>query len=139
MALFRWRESLALGIAEIDSDHKQMISTLNRFHFVDRAGADRSAVGAVMDELIAFAQSHFDREEALMQRCRYPGIEAHCAQHRQMCADLAAFQAEFQSDPQHFNGQGFYDFVADWMIVHMLSEDLKLKPYVVELTAHQAA
>ncbi len=33
----------------------------------------------------------------------------------------------------------FYDFVTDWLLVHLLCEDMRIKPYVANLDAAQVA
>lgn len=139
MALFRWRESLCLGIADIDDDHKRLIGLLNRLHFMVLAGDEASAVGDVLAELVTQTARHFRREEALMLRIGYPHLAAHRGAHEAFCKQLAGHHAAFRDNPPAFAAGPFYDFLADWLIVHMLSEDLRLKPYVAAAAAATAA
>lgn len=135
MALFRWRESVALGIPDIDDDHKHLIGLLNRLHFMVLAGDEPSAVGEALDSLVRRFECHFGREEALMRRVGYPHYEQHRRLHAALCQRLAADQASFHRRPNRFDTASFYDLLADWLVVHMMREDLRLKPYVEDAAA----
>jgi hemerythrin-like metal-binding protein len=135
MALFRWRDNLSLGHPSIDADHKTLIDILNRLHFMAVAGDDETAIGRVLSELIDYTRCHFRREEALMQAARYPKFAAHQKAHHSLTAKLNEFEVAFASDPQRFDVESFYDFVADWLLVHVMTIDMKLKPYLKELSS----
>lgn len=139
MALFRWRESLCLGIADVDDDHKHLIGLLNRLHFMVLAGDEAAAIGGVLDELVSHMKLHFRREEALMLRIGYPHLESHRRQHEAFCQQLLEYQSSFRASAADFDASSFYDFLADWFIVHLTREDLRLKPYVEALVATAAA
>jgi hemerythrin-like metal-binding protein len=130
MALFRWRESVALGIPDIDDDHKHLIGLLNRLHFMVLAGDETSAVGEALDSLVRRFEWHFRREEALMLRIGYPHYERHRRLHAALHERLTADQACFHRRPKRFDAASFYDLLADWLVVHMMREDLRLKPYI---------
>lgn len=139
MELIRWRDSLCLGIADVDEDHKRLVGLLNRLHFMALAGDDSVAIGDVLDELVAHIIRHFRREEALMLRIGYPDREEHTRQHAEFRERLTGFQDSFEQGARGFDTSTFYDFLADWLIVHLTRDDLKLKPYVEALAATTAA
>ncbi len=130
MALLHWKPNLSLGDAAIDSDHKRMIDLSNRLHFMTLAGDDTEAVSEVLAELLTYVRVHFAREEAMMRRCRYPGLRDHQRCHREFASRLRSFVADFEADPELFDMSAFYDFVAEWMLVHVLDEDMKLVPFL---------
>lgn len=130
MALLHWRPNMSLGIAALDADHRHLIDLLNRLHFMFLAGDENAAVGDVLDELLAYTRRHFAREEAVMRRTGYPGFQRHRQQHRELADRLAVFRARFDAAPDQFDMAAFYDFLSEWLLVHVLDEDMKLKPYV---------
>lgn len=130
MALFRWRDTLTLGVPSIDADHKKLIDMLNRLHFMSVAGDDHDAIGHVLAELIDYTRTHFRREEALMQAAHYPDFATHQRLHRDLSVKLREFETAYANDPDAFDLEGFYDFVADWLLVHVMTVDMKLKPYL---------
>lgn len=130
MALLHWKLNMSLGNAAIDGDHKQLIDLLNRLHFMALAGDDDQAVAEVLDELLTYARDHFAREEALMRRCDYPGLADHRRRHREFAGRLHNFVADFHAGPERFDMTALYDFLADWLLVHVLDEDMKLVPFL---------
>lgn len=139
MALFRWRDNLSLGVASIDADHKKLIDLLNRLHFMSIAGADTDAIGGVLSELVMYTRTHFRREEALMQAVRYPDFAEHQRLHREMTSELATYEAAYATDPKTFDIDAFYDFIADWLLVHVMTVDMKLQPHLTAVRASNTA
>lgn len=130
MALLHWKPNLSLGNAAIDNDHKRLIDLCNRLHFMTLAGDDDQAVADVFDELLTYVRVHFAREEAMMRRLGYPGLKDHQSCHREFASRLRGFIADFDAGPDMFDMAAFYDFVSDWLLVHVLDEDMKLIPFL---------
>jgi hemerythrin-like metal-binding protein len=139
MTLFHWRDSLSLDVPAIDDDHKRLIDLLNRLHFMVLAGDDREAIGATMWELVRYTQRHFRREEMLMRLSGYPGYEAHKRLHKALTERVMEYYDAFQAKPSRFNVKKLYDFLADWLLVHITKEDMRLQPYVARLGSVKAA
>jgi hemerythrin-like metal-binding protein len=142
MALLHWKTNLSLGNVAIDGDHKRLIDLFNRLHFMALAGDDNQAVAEVLDELLTYVRVHFAREEAMMRRCDYPGFAHHRRCHGEFASRLRGFLADFHARPEQFDMTAFYDFLADWLLVHVLDEDMKLVPFLEtsrsRLLAHTA-
>ena len=136
---FRWRENLSLDVPVVDNDHKHLIALLNRLHYSMLAGDDRAAIGAILDELVDYTHTHFEREEALMRRSGYPGYAAHCRLHEVLTAQVMDQQQRFRDDAQGFDVGRFYRFLGNWLTMHILGEDAKLKPWIEKLAEFQAA
>lgn len=130
MTLLHWRESMSVGVEAVDNDHKHLIDLLNQMHFLVLAGDDRTSVGAVLDELVHYVEYHFDREEKLMQFSDYPGLEEHRSCHQDLARRLLEYKKTFEDRPESFDAAAFYDFLSDWLLVHVLEKDMKYKPYV---------
>jgi hemerythrin-like metal-binding protein len=139
MTLLHWKANMALGNAAIDSDHKRLIDLFNRLHFMALAGDDNSALADVLEELLVYARVHFAREEAMMRRSAYPGLVDHQRRHHEFASRLRGFIADFHADPEAFDMTAFYDFLADWLLVHVLDEDMKLVPHLAAARSHALA
>lgn len=138
MTVLSWQPAMKLGIPAIDADHKMLVGLLNTLHYAMIAGDDRSGIGDELKVLVDYTHTHFAREEALMERSGYPDIEAHRAIHRRLAAAMEEHRATFLDEPDAFDMAAFYDFVSDWLLHHVLGEDMKLKPYLSRLAAHHA-
>ncbi len=139
MTMFHWRENLSLHVPAIDEDHKTLIDLLNRLHFMTLAGDDREAIGSVMWELLRYTQRHFRREEMLMRLSGYPGYDAHKRMHKALCERVQEYYEAYRAKPSRFNIKKLYDFMADWLVVHITKEDMKIQPYVASLGTVEAA
>lgn len=139
MVMFHWRESLSLDVPAIDDDHKQLINLLNRLHLTSLAGDDKEAVGGVLWELMQYTIRHFRREEMLMRLSGYPDYERHQRMHQALGERVRQYYDTYTSTPSRLNIKKLYDFLADWLLVHITKEDAKLVPYVAKLSSARAA
>lgn len=137
--LLRWRDSLALQVPMIDADHKRLFDLLNRVRFLDLAGDDPQAVAEALGELLTYTQTHFRREERLMELGHYPGIAQHRKLHEAFTDRIAEIIANFQLNPQAVRIRNIYEMLSNWLVDHVLGEDMRLKPYVAHLEDAQAA
>lgn len=139
MTLLRWRDSLALNVPMIDGDHKRLFDLLNRVRFLDLAGEDQQAVADALSELLLYTQTHFRREERLMELGNYPGLVTHRRYHREFTGKVAEVMAKFRAGSSAFRVHEVYGMLADWLVDHVLGEDMKLKPFVAHLKEAQVA
>lgn len=139
MTLLRWRDSLALNVPMIDNDHKRLFELLNRVRFLEFAGDDAGAVADALSELLLYTQTHFRREERLMELGNYPGIEAHRRAHRKFTEGVTEIAARFRAHPKALRVHEIYEMLANWLVDHVLGSDMQIKPYVAHLAQAQAA
>jgi len=130
---------MSVGVSTIDEDHRHLLDVMNRLYFMALAGDDRTAIGRTIDDVVGDYRDHFRREETLMRQVNYPHRAKHQDAHRAFAERLAGFQAAFRADPEGFSVDAFYDALADWLVVHMTEEDVRLKPYVKASAERSAA
>jgi hemerythrin len=139
MTLLRWRDSLSLNVPAIDTDHKRLFELLNRIRFLDFAGDEPEAIADALSELLLYTQTHFRREERLMELGGYPGLEIHRRYHRQFTDKVAEALAQFHANSANFRVHNIYKLLANWLVDHVLGEDMKIRPFVADLAEAQAA
>ncbi|MBL8668860.1 MAG: hemerythrin family protein [Rhodospirillales bacterium] len=139
MTLLRWRDSLSLNVPIIDADHKRLFELLNRVRFLDLAGDEPQAIADALSELLLYTQTHFRREEKLMELGGYPGLAQHRRYHRFFTEKVAEVMARFRANPHGFRVHDFYELLANWLTDHVLGEDMKIRPYVAHLEEAQVA
>ena len=112
---------LEIGIAEIDRQHCQLNSLLQRL----RSSTDRQygyAVNAILAELAIQTRVHFAVEESLMRLLSFPDTEAHVIEHHTLTEQLE----KFRQSAQDFNvTDGLSDFIQTWLIDHIDRFDRK--------------
>jgi len=139
MTLLCWRDSLSLKVPAVDQDHKRLFELLNRIRFLDLAGDEPQAIADALADLLLYTQTHFRREEQLMELGDYPGRAAHIRIHRAFTERVAEIAARFRANPSAFKVRDVYQLLADWLVDHVLGEDMRLKPYIAHLPEAQVA
>lgn len=76
----RW-DAYELGVPEIDGDHRTLVLMVNQIRTL--AGqVDGTRLETFLDRFIAFSESHFEREEALLENWGFPNVLEHRGYHR---------------------------------------------------------
>jgi hemerythrin-like metal-binding protein len=128
MTLIEWREQFAIGLPEIDHEHRQLIEEINRLHARLAAGAGIDEVTEVLGGIESGISAHFALEEKNMQRLGYDGYAAHKADHESLLDDIL--------DIADGLGQESYDpgvlsrRLDDWFGVHFRNHDAKLHAWL---------
>jgi hemerythrin len=128
---FPWKDEYSVGIFEIDSQHRSLISILNRLHaqMWDKDGPER--LDAAIDELVDYTQTHFRFEEALLERWGYPKLAEHRAVHEKLTKEVGEFKASL-GGARPVNQTELIPFLKEWLTHHILEQDRDYAPYIVE-------
>ena len=98
MALITWTTSqYGTNVAFADDEHKILFDKLNKLYDLATGGADRSAIGAQLDDLIAYVVGHFDHEEKEMLAKNFDGYDRHKAEHVALIGICGGLQAKFHA------------------------------------------
>lgn len=131
MKFIRWCGLFALGHPIIDTQHKELFEIINNFQEELSKGTSSHLSIEILNELIRFAEKHFSDEEEISREFGFPEeeLESHREIHEQLILDI------FQLHQDISNGilnelDTISDFLANWIIVHVLIEDYKYKPYL---------
>lgn len=78
-----------LGIAKIDESHGALFRAAESLRVAVAEARGGEYIAAILDQLADYAQRDFEAEESCMREHRYPGYEAHRAQHERFAVELA--------------------------------------------------
>ena len=106
------------GVADIDEDHLEMHDLFAAFSAASHATRPR-----LLDRLTGMICLHFDREERMMRRAAYPGLERHRQAHSFLLAQLNRFAALAENCPNDVSEDQLMTFVESWIDDHFASED----------------
>jgi len=131
MAIF-WRDAMSVGVPELDADHKKLIALINATEKVTGPAEDKLLRG-ILQELVAYVDNHFKREEATLAALKVPSLEAHRKLHEAMAQrakllrdkELAITSAEERRKLTAY----LSTMLNDWLLTHVFKEDMKLKPF----------
>lgn len=107
--------ALDIGIAEIDSQHRQLKTLLERL----KNSTDKSygfAADAILAELVIETRIHFAVEESLMRLLSFPETEAHVEEHRKLTAQLEKLRKRAQDFEV---ADGLVAFIQTWLVDHV--------------------
>lgn len=121
--LFSWRDTYSVGIAQIDNQHKQMISLINKLHSTLLQGNGTNARAEIMDELVRYTDSHFAYEESLLRQRDYSGLAAHSHEHKRLAAQVRDMRDSLHSGKLAAS-LAMMEFLEDWLCGHILDRDM---------------
>ncbi len=123
MALITWTAAqYGTDVAFADDEHKILFDKLNKLYDLAIEGAARSAIGAQLDDLIAYVVGHFAHEEKEMLAKGYAGYERHKAEHVALIGICGGLQTKFhagEADVTEEVGQ----MVKGWLDSHIPTFD----------------
>jgi hemerythrin len=124
-----WSADLALGIDEIDEQHKVLVEILNDVYETVNSGTrDEKRLKKIVDGMLRYVNFHFVTEEMKMIKTNYADYKTHKAQHDAFVEKAMEFQAAFREGsttlPEEMMG-----FLKDWLINHIQGTDRQYVPY----------
>lgn len=126
MSIIAWTEDLSVGIDRLDDHHRRLIDLLNQLGMAT-TNESQHVTGLVLGELIRYVFYHFGEEERLMEAAGYDDLAAHRQSHRVMAEHVRALERSYDADPCAVVAAELYAFLADWLVHHIRSEDMRYK------------
>jgi hemerythrin len=119
--MMKWKAKYALGIEEIDKQHRVLLDCMTTIEDAIQAGDRWSAVHFGIVQLRDYARVHFTVEETVFKMHQYPGTDEHIRQHQVFMGHLHDIeQKTLAADDLK---QDLLKFLRDWLVQHILSAD----------------
>ena len=131
MAYMDWSEELAIGVAAVDTEHRELIDAINDLEAAVVADGDRGRTIQLVARVAREARSHFASEETTMAAARYPGAALHALKHQRMADQIQAFLGRYSRDTSALNGH-VLNFLRDSLALHVTSEDANFGRWMQE-------
>ncbi|HVI52048.1 MAG TPA: bacteriohemerythrin [Candidatus Sulfotelmatobacter sp.] len=128
MAVLGWTEDLSVGVAVLDGHHKRLFDLLDELYRAVQAGGSETAVGTVLDELVAYTEYHFQEEEKLLEQAGFPALEAHRKVHKALTGQVIRMRDDYKLDPRTVYAAELFQFLSGWLVNHIKVEDFAYKP-----------
>ena len=124
-----WTEKLSVGIATIDSQHKELFRRINKLVLAIKEQRCKEEIDGTIKFLDDYARVHFSEEEKHMRTSGYPGLDEQREDHKKYLAALARLKE--QASLPRVQGST-YDLsattnqvVVDWIVDHIMKLDMK--------------
>jgi hemerythrin-like metal-binding protein len=131
MAVFSWNDSYSVKVAVCDQQHMRLFDIINKLADAMRMGKGQDVVNQVVTELLDYTNTHFQDEEALLQKANYPQLEAHREMHRIFVKKVQSLQSQAQMG-KRVNAAQLLSLIRDWLVNHIQKAD---KRYSAHLNA----
>jgi len=133
--MLRWSEQFETGHALVDTQHKMLITYINRLGGIARnTNPDRREAEFVL-QLIGFMETyidvHFKQEEACMDSYRCPAHQENKTAHRDFLIFFRQFKERFETEgirPEVL--LELHDSCSAWIQEHIMQIDVRLKPCI---------
>ena len=96
MALINWSDNLSVNVAEIDLQHKKLISMVNELNEAMLVGRGKDVLGKIISGLAAYTATHFKTEETYFARFGYPETAEHNKEHAAFIQKVSEFKDGFE-------------------------------------------
>jgi hemerythrin-like metal-binding protein len=131
MAVFSWNDSYSVKVAKCDQQHMRLFDIINQLADAMRMGKGQDVVNQVVTDLLDYTNTHFQDEEALLQKANYPQLEAHQEMHRIFVKKVQSLQSQAQMG-KRVNAAQLLSLMRDWLVNHIQKAD---KRYSAHLNA----
>jgi hemerythrin len=124
MTLITWTAGqYGTNVGFADDEHKILFDKLNKLYDLATGGAQRSEIGAQLDDLIAYVVDHFAHEEKEMVAKAYSGYDAHKAEHEALIGICGGLQTKFHAGEAEVTEE-VGQLVKSWLDSHIPTYDM---------------
>lgn len=131
MPIVKWRDSYSVGVKKFDDVHKVLLELINEMFVIVRDSQDVANLDVTVNKLIQYTQEHFTDEEQALEEANYPNLTDHKAIHSKLLEDVKSYKKRVDENDENAI-LGFYHFLRDWLLTHILEEDMQYKEYFAE-------
>jgi hemerythrin-like metal-binding protein len=129
MAYMEWTQDLAVGQPQIDEEHRSLVAAVNDLHAALDQGRDRQEIERILVFLRGYVVRHFEQEETLMIRHRFPGAPGHFAAHAELVLRVSDLLAALRSGREVLT-EAVLAFLGTWLREHFQGQDQVFGDYL---------
>ncbi len=129
----QWREQLGVGNDLIDNDHKHLIAIINQAEDTLET-KNMSSLKIVLNSLADYSKFHFAREELVAAAAGFPQVTQLHESHESLMKKLMEVSQELETELSEAPAQHLVQFLRDWLINHVIREDLMMKPFLAKFS-----
>ena len=126
-----WKDELSVGIDEIDEQHKRLTLIINRMGEAMADGRSEELIGSIIDELVAYADTHFATEEKYFVKYGYPKAAEHEAEHAAFDKQIKEYQKAYARG-EISSCSEVLQYLIGWFTTHLKGADHEYAVYFRE-------
>ena len=126
-----WTPALAIGVPEIDAQHKTLFERAGRFEAAVKAREHSFRLEDLFAYLVDYARVHFAAEEKFMREVGYPGLAEQLHEHAEFRRRLLSLVPQWESeDDSTAMLAALVGFLDAWLIDHVTRSDQRIGDFV---------
>ena len=130
-----WYESYCIGVASIDSQHKEMVRMVSRLQTTLVGGDINLEVANALRFLVDYTKRHFADEEKFMSEINFEELVRHKELHKKLINDVVLILMDIKKG-KTIDPYAFIDFLTDWLVNHIRYEDKKIGKALAGRSSH---
>lgn len=130
-----WDDSYSVGIAVLDEDHKRLLNLINQLQTAAHYKTSDKYEKEAFDALLDYTKNHFQREEELMEKYEFPGLDAHKQQHQAMIDEVSRLISAYQESPD-VTIEKTIRYLQEWLIKHINGTDKEYSGFLYKKNVH---
>lgn len=132
-----WREELAIGVEQIDSQHKELLARFDMLLNACKLGKGKDELTHLLNFLDEYVVSHFSDEEVLQKQSGFPDYEAHREEHAAFIARVKELKTRMDQDGEitisHLLDTN--KMLMDWLLRHITVRDREVGRHIKSQSA----
>ena len=134
MALLSWSPQYSIGNDQIDAEHVELFRLVNAFDDHWRENHDPQSIAVLLNQLIAYAEMHFQHEETIMREAEFPKLAEHQKIHEAMVETIFNLRQSFEAQHSHLETNTM-KFVKTWLLGHISQNDYLFRDFLARRKA----
>jgi len=125
-----WNESYNIGNELIDKQHQYLVNLINLL-VENKNVLSKEELTAIFNNLIHYANVHFQAEEELVSSTDYPNKADHKEEHRKFVKKLEKIELGIVLEDEK-TIDNIILFLSQWLIDHILVRDKEFAPFLIK-------
>lgn len=132
MELLEWKPCIATHISEVDQQHKALFDFVNGVVRSVEEEVEEEILKQGLERLIDYTVFHFNTEEEILLKLKYPYLKKHQVEHRLITDQILRFKGNLRKHNK-IDIVELIAFLRDWIKSHTASSDLEYAAYFIQL------
>lgn len=125
-----WSEGLAVGHADMDATHREMVALMDV-----AAAADKAGFPAAFTALLAHTRDHFAAEERMMAESGDPAVAEHTSHHAKLINELEQLETRVAAGRAMMAKAFIRERLPEWLQTHATGMDSMLAHHLNKTAA----
>jgi hemerythrin len=128
---FYWRPEYSINIVEMDNHHKKLFELAENLYQITKNNNQKELIKKGVSDLLEYTIFHFNAEEELLKKHKYPLLEDHNKKHKHLIQRVLNFSIELENN--NLNENELIQLLRDWILNHIFDEDRRYSKYLNEI------